>query len=131
MRSKYNLNLRMARLLSQDQKNSDGWTTSVHCSYYAVFQYMKYLLAEKAAIPISYEDQDNQDEDSHKYITNEIKDRINNINTARAIRDRILNLKHRRVEADYKPKIFTQEEALDCQMEADAIINNLKRLFRA
>lgn len=121
----------MARLLSQDQKNSDGWTTSVHCSYYAVFQYMKYLLAEKAAIPISYEDQDNQDEDSHKYITNEIKDRINNINTARAIRDRILNLKHRRVEADYKPKIFTQEEALDCQMEADAIINNLKRLFRA
>lgn len=121
----------MAQILSQDQVNSDGWTTSVHCSYYAVFQYMKYLLAEKAVIPISYEEQDAQDEDSHKYVINEIKNRINDINTARSIRDRILNLKRRRVEADYKPTIFTQEEALDCKVEADAIIKNLKALFRA
>lgn len=131
MINKCDLNLRVAHILSQDQNNNDGWTTSIHCSYYAVFQYMKYLLAEKVNNPITYEEQNNQKGDSHKFILTEIKNRIESSDTARKIRDRVLNLQQQRVEADYKPKIFSQEEALTCKSEADAIIKNLKTLFRA
>ena len=131
MIDKCDLNLSVAHVLSQDRNNKDGWTTSIHCSYYAVFQYMKYLLAEKVINPISYEDQNKQKGDSHKFILTEIKNRIGSSDTARKIRDRILNLQQHRVDADYKPKIFTQAEALTCKSEADAIIKNLKTLFRA
>ena len=94
MINKCDLNLRVAHILSQDQNNNDGWTTSIHCSYYAVFQYMKYLLAEKVNNPITYEEQNNQKGDSHKFILTEIKNRIESSDTARKIRDRVLNLQH-------------------------------------
>lgn len=113
MKEKCELNLRMARVLSQDKDHRDGWNTSIHCSYYAVFQYMKYLLAEKAKTRISYNDQDKQQESSHKYILEEIKNRIKNSNNARRIRDRILNLRQHRIAADYHPQIPTQEVALE------------------
>lgn len=126
------MNLLMADALSKDRGNQAGWTTSIHCSYYAVFQYMKYLLAEKAKLPVSYSVQDNKkDEGSHQYILNEIKNRIENDDVARKLRDRILNLRQHRVNADYRPVVFTQEEALDCKAEADAIIKNLKNLISA
>lgn len=131
MKEKCELNLRMARVLSQDKDHRDGWNTSIHCSYYAVFQYMKYLLAEKAKTRISYDDQDKQQENSHKYILEEIKNRIKNSNNARRIRDRILNLRQHRIAADYHPQIPTQEVALECEREAVAIINNLSTLISA
>lgn len=131
MRQKCELNLRMAEALSQDIENSDGWTTSIHCSYYAVFQYVKYLLAEKAETRISYDDQNALGESSHQYILNEIKNRINNVNTARRVRERILSLRQYRIAADYRPKVFTQEEALNCNIEANAVIKQLATLISA
>ena len=92
---------------------------------------MKYLLAEKAKTRISYNDQDKQQESSHKYILEEIKNRIKNSNNARRIRDRILNLRQHRIAADYHPQIPTQEVALECEREAVAIINNLSTLISA
>lgn len=122
----------MAHTLSQDANRQEGWTTSVHCSYYAVFQYMKYLLAEKAASPISYSSQDaHTGEDSHKYILQEIQNRITSRTTARNIGERIKNLRHQRVLADYKNYIFSQADSLSCYSEADAIIRNLKTLMSA
>ena len=123
------MNLYMANKLSQDRDTPQGWSTSVHCSYYAVFQYMKYLLAEKAEPIITYDEQNAHEGDSsHKFILEEIKTRIaaSSFNEARRIRDRINNLKHSRVEADYRDKVFTIEEALQCKAEADGIIKNLK-----
>lgn len=126
------MNLDMAHTLSQDRNKPQGWTTSVHCSYYAVFQYMKYLLAEKAESPISYESQDaHTGEDSHKFILEEIKNRIASRNTARNIGERIKVLRHQRVLADYKDHIFDQADSLSCLSEADAIIRNLKKLLCA
>ena len=126
------MNLVMAYTLSQDAIRQEGWTTSVHCSYYAVFQYMKYLLAEKAESPISYSSQDaHTGEDSHKYILQEIQNRITSRATARNIGERIKNLRHQRVLADYKNYVFNQADSLGCFSEADAIIKNLKTLFRA
>lgn len=132
MKNKCEMNLYMAEKLSQDRDTPQGWTTSVHCSYYAVFQYMKYLLAEKATPPISYEAQNShQGESSHEFIIEKIKSKIadRSIDSARKIRDRIRNLKHHRVEADYLQKVFTNEEALDCKQEADGIMTNLRTYF--
>ena len=125
------MNLRMARVLSQNADTPEGWTTSVHCSYYAVFQHMKYLLAEKADSRIPYELQNSLGESSHNYILEEIKNRIKNVNTARKIRERIVNLRQHRIEADYRSKVFEQDEALECKQEADAIIENLSKLISA
>ena len=36
--------------------NNRHYTASVHCSYYAVFQYMKYMLAHTNNRPVSYSD---------------------------------------------------------------------------
>ncbi len=125
------MNLNMAHILSQDSGQPDGWTTSVHCSYYAVFQYMKYLLAEKAKSPVSYDIQDSHGEDSHKYILEEVKNRIGSIQNARSIAERVRNLRQQRVLADYKNKRFDQAESLGCKDEADAIIRNLTKLLSA
>lgn len=129
------MNLYMAEILSQDRNKPQGWTTSVHCSYYAVFQYMKYLLAEKSNPPLSYEEQNSHEgESSHQFIMEEIKARIESsqsFTVARKIRDRIKNLQHSRVEADYRDKVFSIEEALYCKDEAIGIITNLKNSFSA
>lgn len=126
------MNLKMADVLSHDRNQPEGWTTSIHCSYYAVFQYMKYLLAERVKSPISYDTQNSHSgEDSHKYILEEIKNRIANSTNARRIDERIKNLRQQRVLADYKDYVFTQAESLDCHNEADAIIRNLTNLLCA
>lgn len=126
------MNLKMAHILSQDRNVSEGWTTSIHCSYYAVFQYMKYILAEKSAEQISYDEQNSHSgEDSHKYILNRIKNRINNVNDARDISDSVKNLKQLRKLADYQTKTVTQEESLDCKAKAEAIITKLANLFKS
>lgn len=131
MKNKCELSLAVAEFLSQTPEKS-GWTASIHCSYYAVFQYMKYLLAEKAQPTIPYARQDSHSgTDSHTYVLLEIKNRIKNANDARKIADRVKNLKHFRIEADYHQTVFSQAEALGCKSEADGIIRNLTNLLSA
>ena len=52
-------------------------TQSVHCSYYAVLQMMKYILAHVKVRPIPYDKQDSKDGKSHEKLLMEIKNRIN------------------------------------------------------
>lgn len=126
------MSLHMAEILSTDSENQAGWTTCIHCSYYAVFQYMKYILAEKASSPISYENQDaHTGESSHKYILNEIRNRIRNSSDARSLVERVKNLRQQRVKADYSSMAFTQEESVGAKDEAKEIIKTIRRLFRA
>ncbi len=50
---------------------------SIHCSYYAVFQYMKYILAHLVTRPYTYEQQDsNEKSGSHERILLEIQNRL-------------------------------------------------------
>lgn len=123
------MNLSVAEALSQD-RDSAKWTASIHCSYYAVFQYMKYLLAMKAENPITYEVQDaHKGEDSHTYILDEIKNRITSSTEERNVTQTIRLLRKSRKLADYTDKIFTQDEALDCKSQADNVVRKLYRLF--
>lgn len=111
--------------------NNSQFTSSIHCSYYAVFQYMKYMLAHTTKSPITLSIQDSHTGDSsHEYILTEIQNRIDgNPRSARTFAQRVRKLKNDRVEADYRQKSFTEEESIECRDCANALITNLKTYF--
>lgn len=127
MKIKAQNNLESAQILIEKKQ----YTCSVHCSYYAVFQYMKYMLANTNNNPISFTEQNSHNgEDSHEYILNETKNRINqSYKIIRNFSEEVRILKKNRVEADYQQKEFTDLESLDCKKNAEGLISTLKRYF--
>lgn len=78
-----------ASILISTQQIS-GYNSSIHCSYYAVLQCMKYILNNTDNHPIDYEQQKSQGGDSsHEYIIKAIRDRIDNKYQARLLTDEI------------------------------------------
>lgn len=106
-----------------------GYTSSIHCSYYAVLQYMKYMLAHTQNAPLSYVQQDNSNQSSHEYILNEIINRFDSYNESRNFAHLFRFLKRSRIDADYTTKDFTQHESLLCRENAVNAIKKLKRNF--
>lgn len=127
MKSKAIENLNSAQILI----NNKQFTTSVHCSYYAVFQYMKYMLANTTTRPIALDVQDaHQGDSSHEYILTEIQNRINaKPQVARTFAQAVRLLKSDRVDADYHQKVFTDIESMTCRDRANGLITNLKTFF--
>lgn len=127
MKSKAIENLTSAQVLI----NNGQFTTSVHCSYYAVFLYMKYMLAHTDRNPIALEDQDaNSGESSHDYIIGKIYERLNtNSKSERRFKESLRLLKKDRVDADYTTRKFSDIESLDCKNLANGLISNLKTFF--
>ncbi len=127
MKIKANKNIQSAQILI-DQKQ---YTSSVHCSYYAVFQYMKHMLANTDKNPITLANQDaHKGDSSHEYILIEIKNRINaRPHLVRAFTETLRLLKNERVEADYHQREFDDVEGLTCKNRAEGLIANLKTFF--
>lgn len=124
-------NLKAAQQLI-NQKKEDLCTASIHCSYYAVFQYMKYMLAHTERRPISYLQQASEEagnSGSHEYMIGKIKERILNPNNARDFAQDIRKLKRERVDADYNTRIFNINESLECKEQAEGLITKLKTYF--
>ena len=111
--------------------NNKQFTSSVHCSYYAVFQYMKYVLAKTSVNPINLATQDaHKGDSSHEYILMEIKNRISARPQAiRTFTDTVRILKRDRVDADYHQKEFSDTESITCRDHANTLITNLKTYF--
>lgn len=127
MKDKALNNLRSAQILIDNKQ----FTTSVHCSYYAVFQYMKYMLAHTDRNPIALEDQNaNSGESTHEFILCKIYDRLNtNPKNERNFKEGIRLLKKDRVDADYTTREFSDLESLECKETANRLITNLKTFF--
>ncbi len=117
--------------IAQELINKKQYTTSVHCSYYAVFQYMKYMLEHTDRHPITLDEQkENNGESSHEHILKKIKERLlTNSKNERNFTEGIRLLKKDRVDADYTPRNFTDEESLECKNRANGLITNLKTYF--
>ena len=130
MKAKAIGNLYVAQQLI-NKKESRFYTASIHCSYYAVFQYMKYMLANTENNPVSYNQQkdDSQAEGSHEYLIGQIKNRIRKPVDARDFAQDVRALKKERVDADYETKVFDLEESLYCKQRAESLISKLKRYF--
>lgn len=127
MKAKALRNLDSAQMLI----NKKQYTNSVHCSYYAVFQYMKYMLANTERNPITLEMQENNaGESSHEFIINKIKERLNTSpKKERNFTEGIRLLKKERVEADYTTRVFTDIESIECKDRANGLITNLRTYF--
>ena len=122
MKAKALDNLKVAQSLI-DKKEACSNTASIHCSYYAVLQYMKYILAHTDN-PITYEEQTQQTkcQSSHEYVIFEIKERFSDFKDVR-------DLKKDRVDADYSEREFSLDESLECRDQANRLISKLKRYF--
>lgn len=130
MKNKAQGNLVVAQILLN--KNTPYCSNaSVHCSYYAVFQYMKYMLATTSNNPIGYREQDEsyQNQSSHEALLSDITSRIRNESKARAFRQKVRDLRNYRVTADYQESEISLEEGLDCKQKAENCISNLKEYF--
>ncbi|MBW4722847.1 hypothetical protein [Prevotella melaninogenica] len=129
MKAKALDNLKVAQELI-NKKEACSNTVSIHCSYYAVLQYMKYILAHTDD-PISYHEQTQQTkhQSSHEYVIIEIKQRISHPRDARDFVQDVRDLKKDRVEADYSERQFSLDESLTCRDQANRLISKLKRYF--
>lgn len=118
-------------LVAQELINRKGifCTQSVHCSYYAVLQRMKYVLANLKNNPIPYDKQTSDEKSSHEKILDEIKNRINNPKNKRKFAEEFRNLKNERKMADYTDKQFNEEESADCKQRAESLLYKLKDFF--
>lgn len=128
MKQKANKSLAAAQNLI-NTRETFGYNSSIHCSYYATLQYMKYVLATTTKRCIPYSSQDVRDKDSHNYILTEVVNRIDNPKNGRSFKDEVKWLKSERKEADYTQRDFTQNESLDCINKAKGIISKLNQYF--
>ena len=126
MKSKSDKNLGAAQKLI----DNSFFTPSVHCSYYAAFQYMKYVLAQLKTRPVKYDEQEKLVEggNSHEIIITEIKNRVFvKPKEQKKFAESIRSLKRNRVEADYKIRDFSGLDSMECLQSAKQIISELKR----
>ncbi len=129
MKDKAKGNIIVARALL-NKSDSCYCNASIHCSYYAVLQYMKYMLAHTTRCPIAYEEQDSScGSDSHNFILQNVQNRITDPRNARNFAQKVRDLKNIRITADYHIEIVHQERGLECLDKAENCIANLKQYF--
>lgn len=112
--------------------NAKSYNSSIHCSYYAVLQYMKYMLAQIDNQSLSYRQQESltaNGKDSHELLIIEIKSRIKSFSNARNFSEGIRVLKSNRRDADYGQRLFSEIDSLACVDDARGLISKLKTYF--
>lgn len=123
------MNKKSAQTLSVAQLLIDKryYTQSVHCSYYAVRQYIQYKLATTKNNPISYEEQKVKmnGKDSHEILLDEIRGRIQSPKECKSFTEEFRALKSSRVSADYSQHQFNDEEGCDCKAQAERLIKKI------
>lgn len=133
MEQKSRNNLLAAYYILNSPQKEQVCSVSVHCSYYAVFQYMKYILAHLKRGAISYDVQDDicSGDNSHEVILDKIRDSLTGVNPKkqRDLLEGIRCLKKQRVSADYTIEPFTLEDCLEIKQNAEGLISKLKSYF--
>lgn len=133
MKDKAQSNIDLATRLLNDGDDYSA-NASIHCSYYAVVQYMKHTLASDSLRPISQIDQDANagGAGSHNYLITETATRLSQDATCQlAFRRRVRNLKQLRVVADYKSDIVGQSDGEKCLEEAKSLIKQFEDYLEA
>ena len=97
--------------------------------YYGVLQRMMYALNEDSRRPLSYDSQVPINEDIHKKIFTEIRNRITNTREEKAFKEQFEELFNYRKKADYLPDSITQEECAACRTLFDGLMARLNRCF--
>lgn len=105
---------------------------SIHCSYYAVFQYMKHILAHLISRPYTYEQQNsNEKSGSHERILLEIKNRLAlKLEDERDFLFSFNLLRRQRKMADYTDTTFTVLECIEARDLAVRLRSTLDSQFK-
>ena len=133
MKDKAQSNIDLATRLLNDGDDYSA-NASIHCSYYAVVQYMKHTLASDPLSPISLRDQDANaaGAGSHNYLITETASRLSQSARCRhSFRQRVRNLKQLRVVADYSSTIVGQRDGKRCLEEAKSLIKQFEVYLEA
>ncbi|MEA3495295.1 MAG: HEPN domain-containing protein [Bacteroidota bacterium] len=131
LNNKSKCNIKGANLLISNKL----FAPSVHCSYYAVFQKIKYLYIYKSEI--SYEDFHEETQQhkgsSHTYLINKFVTMYGRMTNdkykKRYLRNQIRELKASRQEADYDNKEVSSEISIEVLKKSKKIISNINKLI--
>lgn len=116
-------------IAAQDLIDKRRFTSSVHCSYYSVFQLMKYILHHKFSY--DYNDQNcNSGQDSHDAILTKIMQSCTRETFRRDFRDYFNHVKRERKRADYEISMFSDIESIKVRDNAVSLISKLKSEFQ-
>lgn len=110
----------------------DMLSSSVHCSYYAGFQFSKYVLANCCGLSYAKQDEESKGKDSHFYVPNCIETNMLQKTWRIALADYnkyYSKLKRLRKRADYLQDVITHKEADDACEWADKMITLLKTKY--
>ncbi|GHT88368.1 hypothetical protein FACS189474_3500 [Bacteroidia bacterium] len=117
-------NLNAAQLLINNQK----YNSSVHCSYYGCFQFMKSILCNNLKIGYNLQDA-KKGSDTHDYIFGLLLHTMDNFSMQRKFRSNFSGLKEKRKRADYENALIDITDSLNAIEEARIIMSNLKQAF--
>ncbi|MEM7656029.1 MAG: HEPN domain-containing protein [Bacteroidota bacterium] len=134
----------MSELLNKSEQNIDAadylirqkqlYAPSVHCSYYACVQLMKYLLLTRHHFTQESLDQEIREQNTgfHPFSRKQLCNRIRSIHPrdAASLNRWLKDLYNFRVESDYLEKHIGQAAAGKAQHIADSIIETLKEHYQ-
>lgn len=127
-RKKAEENLSAAGLLI----GNNMFSSSVHCSYYACFQFSKYVLANSCGLGYEKQEHESKGKDSHYYVPNCISNSLLKMTYQIAYADYnkwYSKLKRLRKKADYLQDVITSKEATEAYGCADNIMSLLKNKY--
>ena len=125
MNKKSEENIRVAEvLISQEYYNS-----SVHCSYYALFQYMKYILNSQGFCSYQEQDAKTNTKGSHNNILKELELHIEDAKLRWKVHHSFLLWKKLRRMADYQVTQVVQGESQKCLDCVHNMITELNQYF--
>lgn len=112
------------------------FASSVHCSYYSLFQKMKYVVKNTAGI--SYDEYETKSKLSPKsshvflieWFCSEFQKKGNSRREKEALENTIVDLKTLRIKADYTNIRITPKESGDAYDTSDRLQQQIKLIFK-
>ena len=105
------------------------YNSSIHCSYYALFQYMKYILDSRGLCSYAEQTDKTKTPGSHNNILEELRLHIEDAKLSRNVRNSCRSLKTRRTKADYEIIPMEQDESQICLNDVRNMIAQLNQYF--
>lgn len=133
VKSKSIENYKAAKLLSNDSNKM--YSASIHCAYYACFQFIKHILDRKCYISYCRQEENAKSSNigTHNYIIDEIRNDLINKKEDDAydtFDENITELKRLRKIADYASSIISPKTAKDAVDMADETLKTLKGVYK-
>lgn len=103
------------------------YNSSIHCSYYALFQYMKYILDHCGLCTYKSQDKKTNTKGSHDNILKELDPHIKDARLRLNLHHSFSTWKKLRMVADYQVTPIVQDDSQKCLDDVRDIIERLSK----